>query len=57
MTLTWEDFAYYDNSLFTQIMLKGHNMFLQIILETGRFQPLAFQEFNLIRHFTDSARG
>jgi hypothetical protein len=57
MTLAWEDFAYFDNSMFTQITLKGHNIFLAINPDTGRFQPLAGQEFNLIRHFTGSANG
>ena len=57
MTLAWEDFAYLDNSMFTQTTLKGHNIFLQIRPDTGRFQPFAGQEFNLIRHFTGSATG
>ena len=57
MTLAWEDFAYFDNSMFTQGTLKGYNIFAQINPDSGRFQPLAGQEFNLIRHFTDSATG
>jgi hypothetical protein len=57
MTLAWEDFAYYDNSIFTLRTLKGHGMGLWIIPESGRFMPLAFQEFNLIRHFTDTITG
>jgi hypothetical protein len=55
MMLAWEDFAYIDNSMFTQLTLKGHNIFRQIIPDTGRFQPLGSREFNLIRHFTGSA--
>jgi hypothetical protein len=57
MKLAWEDFAEFDNSMFTQTTLKGHNVFAQIAPDTGRFQPLAGQEFNLIRHFTDSVIG
>ena len=55
--LVWEDFAYYDNELFTQITLKGHNYPLQIYQATGRFLPLSQQEFSLMRHFTDSIIG
>src|SRR5260370_12726436 len=57
MILVWEDFVYYDNYIFTQLTLKGHNYPLQIYPETGRFLPLSLQEFNLIRHFTDSVIG
>jgi hypothetical protein len=57
MTLAWEDFAYFDNSVFTQGTLKGYNIYAQINPDSGRFQPLAGQEFNLIRHFTGSATG
>ena len=56
MILAWEDFAYYDHELFTQGTLKGHNIPLQIT-GTGRFYPLGWQEFNLIRHFTDMITG
>lgn len=57
MTLWWEDFAYFDNEMFTQTTLKGHNIYMQIKPETGRFLPLALQEFNLIRHFTNRLSG
>jgi len=57
MTLAWEDFAYYDNSLFHLTTLKGHDQEPLIRRGTGRFFPLSFQEFNLIRHFTDTAAG
>jgi hypothetical protein len=57
MTLAWEDFAYYDNSIFHLTTLKGHDLSLQISRGNGRFLPLSFQEFNLIRHFTDTATG
>jgi hypothetical protein len=57
MTLAWEDFAYYDNSLFHVSTLKGHDLSPPISRGTGRFYPLLFQEFNLIRHFTDTATG
>ena len=43
--------------MYTQITLKGHDLSLQIQPSTGRFQPFAGQEFNLIRHFTNSAIG
>jgi hypothetical protein len=57
MILVWEDFAYYDNSLFTLVTLKGHNIGAPIWQEEGRFWPLGFQEFNLLRHFTDKISG
>ena len=52
-----EAFSYYDDSVFTMFTLKGHNIQLFISREGGRFMPLAFQEFNLIRHFTDTIDG
>jgi hypothetical protein len=55
--LVWEDFAYMDNSIFTLVTLKGHDIPPLILPTEGRFFPLGFQEFNLIRHFTDSAVG
>jgi hypothetical protein len=57
MTLVWEDFAHYDDHLFTLLILKGHNFSPPIWPEAGRFFPLALQEFNLIRHFTDTLTG
>jgi len=57
MTLAWEDFAYYDNSLFHLYALKGHDLSPPISRGIGRFYPLLLQEFNLIRHFTDTATG
>ena len=57
LTLTWEDFAYSDNSMFTLITLKGHDLGLPIWRNRGRFFPLGHQEFNLIRHFTGTAVG
>src|SRR5262249_52910714 len=55
--LTWEDFAYYDNSMFTSGTLMGYDNTPIIVQESGRFIPLQHQEFNLIRHFTRSAIG
>jgi hypothetical protein len=55
--LVWEDFAYYDDSMLIASTLKGHDISLSIWPAAGRFFPLAFQEFNLIRHFTDTATG
>jgi hypothetical protein len=57
MTLVWEDFASADNSEFTLVTLRGHDNLPSIWPGVGRFFPLAWQEFNLIRHFTDSAVG
>jgi hypothetical protein len=57
MTLVWEDFADYDNFNFTTTTLKGQNEGVQIYRHHGRFLPLALQEFNLIRHFTDTIIG
>src|SRR5271169_2922849 len=57
MILMWEDFAYYDHSFFTRGTLKGYNIAPEIWPADGRFSPLNFQEFNLIRHFTDTVSG
>src|SRR6516225_10364388 len=57
LMVAWEAFAYYDDSLFNLFTLKGHNIQLFVVPEGGRFQPLAFQEFNLIRHFTNTITG
>ena len=57
LILVWEDFAYYDNSDFTLLTLRGHNIQVQIIPEIGRFYPLGGQEFSLIRHLTDTITG
>src|SRR5271169_1160249 len=57
MILMWEDFAYYDHSFFTRGTLKGYNIAPEIWPADGRFCPLNFQEFNLIRHFTDTVSG
>src|SRR6516165_11718707 len=57
LTLAWEDFAYYDDSFFTLGPLKGHDIGRPIWREEGRFFPLGHQEFNLIRHFTNTITG
>ena len=58
LMLTWEDFAYYDNSMFTSGTLIGHDLTPMITPDIGgRFIPLGHQEHNLIRHFTDTATG
>src|SRR5215469_1361232 len=44
MVLVWEDFAYYDDSVFTLTTLKGHNFPLIIWQEEGRFAPFGLQE-------------
>jgi len=56
-TLIWEDFAYYDNSMFTVYTLRGHNISPSIWPQIGRLFPLGYQEFNIIRHFTRTAVG
>lgn len=55
--LTWEDFTYYDNSMFTLYTLRGLNIAPPIWRGNGRFFPLGHQEFNLIRHFASTALG
>jgi hypothetical protein len=57
MILVWEDFAYYDNENYTLLTLKGHDIPLYISRSTARFYPLTDQEFNLIRHLTESNFG
>jgi hypothetical protein len=61
MTLVWEDFLDGDNSAFTLGTLRGGDLPPAIsgpvLGYGGRFYPLADQEFNLIRHFTDSVIG
>ena len=57
LMLTWEDFAYYDNSMFTSGTLMGYDNTPLIVRESGRFVPLGHQEYDLIRHFTDTATG
>jgi hypothetical protein len=57
VSLVWEDFTYYDNSHFTNGTLLGHNIPLQISPETGRFWPFGHQEFNLLRHITNTVIG
>ncbi len=57
LILAGEAFNYDDNSIFTLNTLRGYNIQLWINPENGRFMPLAFQEFNLARHFTDTITG
>jgi hypothetical protein len=57
LTLTWEDFAYDSNSVFTLGTLKGHDNGPPIWRHDGRFFPLGHQEFDLIRHFTSTVVG
>ena len=57
MTLVWEDFSFSDNPWFTLFTLKGDNVGKPIWPASGRFFPLGFQEFNLVRHFTDTITG
>jgi hypothetical protein len=57
MILAWENFSYHDNSIFTLYTLRGHDIGPPIMPWVGRFFPFGFQEFNLIRHFTDTITG
>ena len=57
LMVTWEDFAYYDYSMFTTGTLIGRDNTPLIVRESGRFIPLQHQEFNLIRHFAHTATG
>jgi hypothetical protein len=57
MILVWANFAYHENSIFTLYTLRGHDIGPPIMPAVGRFFPLGFQEFNLIRHFTDTITG
>ena len=57
VTFMWEDFANRDESFFTVFTLKGNDVTVPIWLDAGRFWPLGYQEFNLIRHFTSSIVG
>jgi hypothetical protein len=57
MILIWEDFAYYDNHMFTLHTLMGHNLRPPIWLTDGRFFPLGHLEFDVVRHLTRSPAG
>jgi hypothetical protein len=57
MILAWEDFSDFDNEYYTLFTLSGHDIGLEISRATGRFTPLGDQEFNLVRHFTDTITG
>jgi hypothetical protein len=56
-SVVWEDFTYYDNSLFTLGTLAGHDIPSFIWPDEGRFFPLCDQEYNLLRHVTSSVIG
>lgn len=55
--LSGDDFTYYDNSMFTLGTLAGHPIAPPIWPDLDRFFPLAFAEYNVLRHFTRSALG
>jgi hypothetical protein len=57
VVLAWEDFAWYDDSFFTTVALRGLNFSIPVWPESGRFFPLGLQEFNVIRHLTQTAWG
>jgi hypothetical protein len=57
MILVWEDFAFYDDDQLMLYTLKDYNYPLAIWRHNGRFFPFSMQEFNLIRHFTNTPIG
>jgi hypothetical protein len=57
LALIWEDFTYFDNVYFTLVTLQHQNIWIHIYPESGRYFPLAHQEFNLIRHFAATFSG
>ncbi|HEY1799810.1 MAG TPA: hypothetical protein VGG46_02655 [Terriglobales bacterium] len=52
-----EDFAYYDDDMMTDYSVGGKNLLPPLWPGTGRFYPLADQEFNLLKRFTRSPAG
>ncbi len=54
LIIKWEDFAYYGNNQLTCVALRGSNYSPLIWVGAGRFTPLAFLEFNFIRHLGTS---
>jgi len=52
-----EDFAYYDNDQLTGFSLQGKPFPPPVWPNVGRFFPLAFQEFNILRFITRSPLG
>lgn len=52
-----EDFAYYDDDMMTDYSVGGKNLLPPLWPGTGRFYPLADQEFNLLKRFTRSPLG
>jgi hypothetical protein len=52
-----EDFAYYDDDMMTDFPLRGLPALVPIWPETGRFFPLAYRGFNVVRHLTSSPAG
>jgi hypothetical protein len=57
VVLVWEDFAFPDDSQLTTVTLRGHDYGVQIHPTSGRFVPLALQEFKVIRHLTHTLWG
>jgi hypothetical protein len=57
MILVWEDFSFYDNHYYTLYTLRGHNTGWEIWPDAGRFIPFGDQEFNVVRHFTNTITG
>ena len=52
-----EDFAYYDDDILTDFSVQGKNFLPPVWSAFGRFNPLANQEFNLLKFVTRSPAG
>ncbi len=52
-----EDFAYYDDDMITDFPLRGLPALVPIWPDRGRFFPLGFRSFNVIKHLTRSPAG
>jgi hypothetical protein len=49
-----EDFAYWDDEMFTKFAIRGTNFGPPIYPDAGRFWPLGMQEFNVLKYISPS---
>jgi hypothetical protein len=55
LILVWgEDFAYWDDEMFTRFAIRGINFGPPIYPDVGRFWPLGMQEFNVLKYISPS---
>jgi hypothetical protein len=55
LILMWgEDFAYWDDEMFTRFAIRGINFGPPIYPDVGRFWPLGMQEFNVLKYISPS---